>query len=54
MEPTTSFFVFPTQENAVSAEKRNACSLLYIYITFGQWGVQAALDIFNIRPVKIN
>jgi hypothetical protein len=25
-----------------------------IYLTFGQWGVQAALDISNIRPLKVN
>jgi hypothetical protein len=24
-----------------------------IYLTFGQWGVQAALDISNIRPLKV-
>ena len=26
----------------------------WIYLTFGQWGVQAALDISNIRPLKVN
>ena len=25
-----------------------------IYITFDDWGVQAALDISNIRPLKVN
>ena len=25
-----------------------------IYLTFGQWGVQAALDISNFRPLKVN
>jgi len=27
---------------------------LSIYLTFGQWGVQAALDISNFRPLKVN
>jgi len=26
----------------------------YIYLTFGHWGVQAALDTSNIRPLKVN
>jgi len=46
--------VFPTQAKIVSAEKLNACTVLDIYITFGHWGVQAALDISNIRPLKVN
>jgi hypothetical protein len=52
--PTTSLFVFPTQANTVSAEKLNACTVFYIYITFGHWGVRAAFDMSNIRPLKVN
>ena len=26
----------------------------YIYLTVGHWGVQAALDISNIQPLKVN
>ena len=29
-------------------------ALHYIYLTFGQWEVQAALDISNIRLLKFN
>jgi len=25
-----------------------------MYLTFGHWGVQAALDISNIRPLKVD
>jgi len=52
--PTRSLFVFPAQANTMSAEKLNACTVLYIYITFSHWGVQAAFDISNIRPLKVN
>ena len=40
MGPT--MFEFPAQANTVSA------------LTFGHWGVKAALDISNIRPLKVN
>jgi hypothetical protein len=36
---TTSLFGFPAQANAVSGDKLNAC---------------AALDISNIKPLKVN
>ena len=51
MGPTK--ILFPSQANTVSAEKLNARTVIDIYITFGHWGVQAALDISNIKPLKV-
>jgi hypothetical protein len=37
-----------------SALKNVAHALRVIYLTFGHWGVPAALDISNIRTLKVN
>jgi hypothetical protein len=49
----SGFFWFPAQVNKVSTEKLIAC-MAFDYVTFGQWGVQAAFDISNIWPLKVN
>jgi hypothetical protein len=36
-----------------SAVKNVAHALRSIYLTFGHWGVPAALDISNIRTLKV-
>jgi hypothetical protein len=49
----------PAKANIVSTEKCHACTgmhclqYIYIYLTFGHWGVPAALDISNIRTLKV-
>jgi len=51
--PTVGLFGFLAQVNTLRAEKLHTCMALDIYITFGHWVVQAALDISNIRPLKL-
>jgi hypothetical protein len=48
-------FGFPAQANIVSLKNfMHACMALDISnLTFSHWGVQAALDISNIWPLKV-
>jgi hypothetical protein len=41
-------------KQTLSALKNVAHALCSIYLTFGHWGVPAALDISNIHTLKVN
>jgi len=53
MGPTVGLFGFPAQVNTVRAEKLHAC-WAFDTKTFGHQRVQAAFDIYNVQPLKVN